>query len=82
MWVQQPVDDDKRGFGIALDEMWGIGGGLSYQLDSGNDLAVNIDVIDNGSAPIDSGPALFKGRVVGESKDHYTLLLGLTFNWR
>ena len=23
MWVQQPVGNDKRGFGIALDEMWG-----------------------------------------------------------
>ena len=82
LWVQQPVDDENRGFGIALDEMWGVGAEMTYKLDSGNDIALGVDIIDNGSAPIDSGPSLFKGRVVGESKNHYTMLLDFTYNWR
>ena len=82
LWVQQPVDDDKRGFGIALDEMWGIGAGITYKLDSGNDMGISMDILDTGSSPIDTGRSLTKGRVVGESEDHYTLLLDFTYNWR
>ena len=82
MWMQQPVDDDKRGFGIDLDEMWGIGAGINYKLDSGNDIALNVDLLDTGSAPIDTGDALFKGRVVGKSEDPYSLMVGFTYNWR
>jgi long-chain fatty acid transport protein len=82
LWVQEPVDDDKRGFGITADEMWGVGAGITYQLDSGNDLAFSVDVIDTGSAPIDTGPSLTRGRVVGKSKDHYSVLMDFTYNWR
>ncbi len=82
VWVEQPMDDDVRSFGIALDEMWGIGAGITYRLDSGNDLAFSVDVVDTGSAPIDTGFSLSRGRVAGEFEDHYSLLLDFTFNWR
>jgi len=82
VWLQQPMDDDARSFGIALDEMWGIGGGITYKLDSGNDFALSVDVLDTGSAPIDTGFSLSRGRVAGEFDDHYSLLIDFTFNWR
>jgi long-chain fatty acid transport protein len=82
VWVEQPVDDDVRSFGIALDEMWGIGAGITYRLDSGSDIAFSVDLLDTGSAPIDTGFSLSRGRVAGEFEDHYSLLLDFTYNWR
>jgi len=82
MWVEQPVDDANRSFSMDLDEMWGIGAGVTYKLASGNDMEFSLDLLDTGSGPIDTGDAPLKGRVVGKSKDHYSLLLDFTFNWR
>lgn len=82
LWLQQPMDDEVRSFGIALDEMWGIGGGFTYKLDSGNDLALSVDLLDTGSAPIDTGFSLSRGRVAGDFEDHYSLLIDFTYNWR
>jgi long-chain fatty acid transport protein len=82
MWVEQPIDNASRTFGMNLDEMWGVGGGITYKLDNGHDLEFSIDLIDTGSAPIDTGDSLFKGRVAGETQDPYTMLLDFTYNWR
>jgi len=82
LWVEEPMDESARTFGISMDEMWGIGAGLTYKLESGNDLAFSVDVLDTGSAPIDTGPSLTRGRVAGKTKDHYSLLLDFTYNWR
>jgi long-chain fatty acid transport protein len=82
MWIEQPVDDANRTFGMDLDEMWGIGAGMTYKLNNGNDIAFSVDLLDTGSGPIDTGDSLLRGRVVGESKDHYSLLLDFTYNWR
>lgn len=82
LWVEEPMDESARTFGISMDEMWGIGAGLTYKLESGNDLAFSVDVLDTGSAPIDTGPSFTRGRVAGKTKDHYSLLLDFTYNWR
>lgn len=82
LWVERPMDDSARTFGIALDEMWGIGAGVTYTLASGDDIAVSVDVLDTGSSPIDTGAAPIRGRVAGEFEDHYSLLLDFTYNWR
>jgi long-chain fatty acid transport protein len=82
LWVEEPMDESARTFGISMDEMWGIGAGVTYKLESGNDLAFSVDVLDTGSAPIDTGPSLTRGRVAGKTKDHYSLLLDFTYNWR
>ena len=57
-------------------------GGTANRLDSGNDIAFSVDLLDTGSAPIDTGFSLSRGRVAGEFEDHYSLLLDFTFNWR
>ena len=82
MWVEQPVNDANRSFGMDLDEMWGIGAGVTYKLASGNDIELSLDLLDTGSGPIDTGNSLFKGRVVGKSQDHYSMILDFTYNWR
>lgn len=82
MWVEQPVDNANRTFGMDLDEMWGVGGGITYKLASGNDVQFSIDLIDTGSAPIDTGDSPLKGRVAGKTKDPYTMLLDFNYNWR
>ncbi len=82
LWVQSPMDEDARTFGIAMDEMWGVGAGVTYKLDNGNDLALSVDVLDTGSSPIDTGPSLDRGRVAGKTKDPYSLLIDFTYNWR
>jgi long-chain fatty acid transport protein len=81
-WVESPVSNDKRGFGIDLDEMWGVGAGVTRQLDSGNDFVVNVNLVDTGSAPIDTGESVERGRVVGKSKHPYSLVLDVAYNWR
>lgn len=82
IYIEQPVPDENRSFGIQLDEMWGIGGGIAYQLSSGNDIELNLNLIDTGSAPIDTGADPTRGRVVGKHDDHYAITLDFSYNWR
>ena len=82
LWVEQPMDKDARTFAISLDEMWGIGAGITYKLDNGNDLALSVDVLDTGSSAIDTGYSPTRGRVAGDFEDHYSLLIDFTYNWR
>lgn len=82
MWVSQAVDDEDRGFSIRLDEMWGVGAGLSYELAEGRMLDLNATFIDVGESPVDTGdpePTLL--RVAGENDDPYALLVELTYHF-
>lgn len=82
MWVEQPVDNENRTFGMDLDQMWGVGGGITYKLQNGHDIEFSIDLLNTGSAPIDTGDSFLKGRVAGKTEDPYTLLLDFSYNWR
>jgi long-chain fatty acid transport protein len=82
MYLEQPIKDENRGFGISLDEMWGIGAGILYNLDSGNDVEMNLNLIDTGKAPIDTGHDPISGRVVGKSEDHYAITVDISFHWK
>jgi long-chain fatty acid transport protein len=82
VYIEQPVPDENRSFGIALDEMWGLGGGVSYQLQSGDGIELNVNFIDTGESPIDTGPDAVKGRVAGESDDHYAITVDFSYHWR
>jgi hypothetical protein len=63
MYVSQAVDDDDRNFSITLDEMWGVGAGLSYQLTDDRALDLNATFLNVGEAPIDTEDKI--GRVSG-----------------
>ena len=82
LYVEQPVKDENRSFGIAVDEMWGVGAGIHFNLENGNDMDVNLNLIDTGEAPIDTGDDLIAGRVAGENDDHYSLVVEFSYHWR
>lgn len=82
LYLEQPIEDENRGFSIGLDEMWGVGGGVAWDLDSGNALEMNLNLIDTGESPIDTGRDPIKGRVVGESEDHYAITVDISYHWK
>jgi len=82
IYLEQPMEDEARSFGIDLDETWGVGFGLEIERGNGNTLDMNLNILDTGKAPIDTGDSLFKGRVVGEADDHYTVALEIAYHWR
>lgn len=79
MYVSQAVDDDKRTFSIRLDEMWGVGAGVSYDLTSGNSVDLNANLINVGDAPVDKATALNQ-RVAGKNDDPWALMFELTYH--
>jgi long-chain fatty acid transport protein len=81
LYVEQPIDDQDRGFGITLDRVWGIGAGVELDRGDGRMLDINLNLLDTGEAPIDTGRAPIRGRVAGEFKDHYSLTLEFTYHW-
>ena len=81
MYLSQAVDDEDRTFSIRMDEMWGVGVGLSYELANEQTVDLNATFIDVGDASVDTGngePGI--GRVVGENDDPYVFLLELTYH--
>jgi long-chain fatty acid transport protein len=81
MYVSQGVDDEDRTFSIPIDEMWGFGVGLTYQLTDERSVDLNATYINVGESPIDTGngePGL--GRVAGENDDPYAILFELTYH--
>ena len=79
MFVSQAVDDDDRNFSIALDEMWGVGAGLSYALTDERKLDLNATLLNVGDSPIDMEDEV--GRVSGENDDPYAVLVELTYHF-
>ncbi len=82
LYVSEAVDDEDRTFSFALDRMYGFGVGMHKELGSGNAYNFNVNLIDTGEGPIDTGPDPVRGRVAGESDNHYAITLDFTFHWR
>ena len=82
MYVSQAVDDEDRNFSIRLDEMWGLGVGLNYQLTPERSLDLNANYLNVGKASVDTGnKGSGFGRVVGENDDPYAIMLELTYHF-
>jgi len=79
-YLKSPVDDDDRTLYLPLDEIWIYGIGVERELDNGDILTVNLEYIDIGDAPVDQENSSLSGRVEGEFKDNYAMLLD--FNYR
>ena len=82
MYLSQAVDDEDRTFSIRLDEMWGVGAGVSYRLENDNVVDLNASVLNTGEAPVDTAnkDGDFE-RVVGESDDPWAVLMELTYHF-
>jgi long-chain fatty acid transport protein len=80
-YVSQPVNDESRSFSIRLDEMWVLGVGATYIMESGRSLDLNANYINVGEAPVDTGNGeSTRGRVVGENNNPYALMFELTYH--
>jgi long-chain fatty acid transport protein len=82
VYMTEAVDDEDRTFSFALDRMFGIGVGMHKKLDSGKSYDLNFNLIDTGEGPIDTGPDPVRGRVAGESDNHYAITIDYSFHWR
>jgi len=78
LYLSQGVDDEDRDFSIRIDEMWAIGGGVSYALNDGKRLDANLTLLNTGEASVDQTTLL--GRVAGKNDTPYALLLELTYS--
>ena len=79
-YLSPPVDDDKRTLAMPLDRMIGIGAGVSFPLGA-RSMDVNVNLIDIGEAPVDTGANLSRGRVVGKTEDPYLLMLDMSYHF-
>ena len=82
VYMSAAVDDEDRTFSFALDRLFGIGLGMQKKLGSGNHYNLNFNLIDTGEGPIDTGFDPVRGRVAGESDNHYAITVDFSFHWR
>ncbi len=63
-YLSSAVDDDKRTLAMALDRVIGVGGGVSFPLEGTRRMDINLNLLDTGEAPVDTGANPVRGRVV------------------
>jgi long-chain fatty acid transport protein len=80
-YLSAPVDDDERTLAMALDRVVGIGGGVSFPLHGTRRFDLNVNLIDLGDAPVDTGPSAVRGRVVGESDKPYVVMIDASYHF-
>ena len=78
-YVSPPVSDAKRSLAFALDRIFGAGAGVSFARSDGRKIDVNLNLIDYGQAPVDTGPAPVRGRVVGRNDNPYAVAIDFAF---
>ena len=81
LYVTQPVSDVDRTLSMRLDRVVGIGAGARYTLANGDGLDLSATLINYGEAPVDTGPNVWRGRIVGDNTNPYALLLGVAWHF-
>ena len=76
-YFDQPVSDENRTSTWRLDSIWGVGLGAEYAFSRKQMLAVNLNYMDLGNAPVDAG----NGSVVGEFDERYAIILDVSLRW-
>ncbi len=82
-YLQKPVSDNDRSFAFSLDEMYGAGAGIVFTRENRSRIDINLNALNTGSAPVDTGPlsALSpKGRVVADNQNTWALVLEVTYH--
>lgn len=80
-YMSSPVDDGERTLAMALDRVIGIGGGVSFSLEGTRYVDLNLNLIDLGDAPVDTGANAVRGRVVGESDKPYVVMIDASYHF-
>jgi long-chain fatty acid transport protein len=80
-YLSSAVDDDKRTLAMALDRVIGVGGGVSFPLEGTRRMDINVNLLDSGEAPVDTGDKSVRGRVVGQTENPYVLMLDAAFHF-
>lgn len=80
-YLSPPVDDDKRTLAMALDRVVGIGGGVSFALEGTRYIDLNLNLLDTGEAPVDTGASAVRGRVVGETDSPYVVMFDGSYHF-
>jgi long-chain fatty acid transport protein len=80
-YLSSAVDDDKRTLAMALDRVIGVGGGVSFALEGTRHMDINVNLLDSGEAPVDTGANGVRGRVVGHTEDPYVLMVDASYHF-
>lgn len=59
----------------------GVGAGVSVERSNSHKVDVLLNVINYGDAPVDTGPSLLRGRVVGQNHDPHAIVLDMTYQF-
>ncbi len=59
----------------------GVGAGVSVERSNSHKVDVFLNVINCDEAPVDTGPSLIRGRVVGQNVDPYAIVLDMTYRF-
>jgi long-chain fatty acid transport protein len=85
LYFEQPVSNEDRTFSFALDNAWGVGGGVNYTRRNGSRIDFNGTMIRTDDAPIDTGVASAlepRGRVAGKNgSSPWALAIEFTYHW-
>jgi len=85
LYFEQPVSNEDRTFSFALDDAWGVGGGVIYTRRNGSRIDLNATLINVDDSPVDTGPLSAlepRGRVAGENgSSPWSLALEFTYHW-
>ena len=83
LYVPSMVDDDNRQLSLRIDDIWGVGAGIEYQIKEGLIIDATLNYIQVGDSPIETDPidALGGRTINGRFVDRDLWLLQVGLEW-